>query len=223
MKGIGLVVYKEWLNFARSDKSVFFVYFILIAGWGMLIASSGNGTSISASLWLVFFSVIIAANFASTVFVAERMTGSLEIFLTAGVTRGAIVYGKIAFVATMTIVIGALCALVGAIMRPLIAGSDHAFQCNADAVSYAVLYIAATLFNAASSACFSVWMPNPRLLHFINLLILAVIMSLYFAISNHFHLPLHAVSGLLLLTSIVFLALARRAFDSERIIKPVIL
>jgi hypothetical protein len=85
-----------------------------------------------------------------------------------------------------------------------------------------VLYIAATAFNTASSACFSVWLPNPRLLHFVNLLILAAVMSAYTALSAMVSLPLHAVSALLFVTAVVFLILARRAFESERITKPVV-
>jgi hypothetical protein len=47
-------------------------------------------------------------------------------------------------------------------------------------------------------------------------------MSAYTALSSLYSLPLHAVSALLLVTGAVFLALGRRAFESERITKPVI-
>ncbi|MBN1128336.1 MAG: ABC transporter permease subunit [Chitinispirillaceae bacterium] len=222
MKTTTLMVSKEWLNFTRSDRSVFFVYFILVVGWGMLIASTDGADGVSAPLWLTFFSVIIAANFSSTVFVAERMTGSLEILLTSGLSRSAILYGKVVFVIIMTLAIGALCGMVGLLFRPLISpGSPLAL--NGAAVPYVTLYVAATVFNAASGACFSVWLPNPRLLHFINLFILALVMSAFLAISHFFTLPLHGVSAFLLATGMVFMALARRAFDSERILKPVVL
>ena len=222
MNSILLIFRKEWLNFCRSDRSVFIVYLFLIAGWGMLIATTEGQSAKSAALWLVFFSVIIAANFSSMVFVAERMTGSLEILLTSGLSRGAILYGKVAFVTAMTLAIGTLCALVGIFLRPLV-GAEHGPALPDGAViSSVVLYIAAAVFNAASSACFSVWLPNPRLLHFVNFLILAAVMSVYTALSGAFSLPLHAVSVLLFATGAVFLALGRRAFESERIAKPVI-
>ena len=82
-----LVLRKEWLNFVCSDRSVFFIYLFLVAGWGMLLATMDHGGSIGSPLWLVFFSVIIAANFSTTVFVSERMSGSLEILLTSGLSR----------------------------------------------------------------------------------------------------------------------------------------
>jgi hypothetical protein len=217
-----LIFRKEWLNFCRSDRSVFIVYLFLVAGWGMLIATTEGQSAASAALWLTFFSVIIAANFSSMVFVSERMTGSLEILLTSGLPRGAILYGKVAFVATMTLAIGGLCALVGAVIRP-VAGAAHGPALPDGAVvSHVVLYFAATVFNAASSACFSVWLPNPRLLHFVNLLLLAAVMSAYTALSSLYSLPLHVVSAFLLVIGAVFLALGRRAFESERITKPVI-
>jgi ABC-type Na+ efflux pump permease subunit len=217
-----LIFRKEWLNFRQSDRSVFIVYLFLIAGWGMLIATAQGQSVTSAALWLVFFSVIIAANFSSTVFVSERMTGSLEILLTCGLSRGAILYGKVAFVLAMTLAIGMLCALVGGLLRPFIGAGHGSALPGGAVVSSAVLYVAAALFNAASSACFSVWLPNPRLLHFINLLILAAVMSAYMALSEAFSLPLYTVSILLFATGAVFLALGRRAFESERIAKPVI-
>jgi ABC-type Na+ efflux pump permease subunit len=216
-----LVFTKEWLNFTRSDRSVFIVYFILVAGWGMLLASTHGADSVSAPLWLTFFSVIIAANFSSTVFVAERMTGSLEILLTSGLSRGAILYGKVLFVIVMTLAIGIFCAVVGAVMRPLFGGSSP-LPLPGQVWPGITLYAASTFFNAAASACFSVWLPNPRLLHFLNLFILAIVMAAYTALSYVFSLPLYAVAGFLLVTGAVFMVLARRAFESERIIKPVI-
>jgi ABC-type Na+ efflux pump permease subunit len=221
VSSILIIFRKEWLNFSRSDRSVFIVYLFLIMGWGMLIATTKDQSAAGAALWIAFFSVIIAANFSSTVFVSERMTGSLEILLTSGLSRGAILYGKVAFVATMTLAIGALCALVGAGLRPVIGAEYGPALPDGAVVSHCILYIAATVFNAASGACFSVWLPNPRLLHFVNILILAAVMSAYTALSGT--LPLHAVSALLLAAAVVFLALARRAFESERITKPVIL
>jgi ABC-type Na+ efflux pump permease subunit len=217
-----LVLRKEWLNFVCSDKSVFFIYLFLIAGWGMLLATMNRGGSLGSPLWLVFFSVIIAANFSGTVFVSERMSGSLEILLTSGLSRGAILGGKMTFVIVMTFAIGMACILTASVVQHFMAPPD------VDRVvyfqwTYLALYAGATFLNTASSACFSVWLPNPRLLHFVNIALVGCIMAGYVAVSLTQPLPLFLVAFVMTFVGILFAWLARRAFESERIIKPVIL
>jgi ABC-type Na+ efflux pump permease subunit len=217
-----LMFRKEWLNFLRGDRSVFLVYLMLVAGWGGLLASMHTSGPQTAPLWVVFFSVIIAANFSSTVFVIERMSGSLEILLTSGMSRSAILYGKMAFVVVMTVAIGAACMACALLLRRLFAGASTA-SVEPFTVAYCALYVSATVLNAASSAYLSVWLPNPRLLHFINLLLLGFIMTAYLTVSFIRPVSLYAVVALLTLLAAVFAALARKEFQSERIVKPVVL
>ncbi len=217
-----LVLRKEWLNFVCSDKSVFFIYLFLIVGWGMLLATMNRGGAIGSPLWLVFFSVIIAANFSGTVFVSERMSGSLEILLTSGLSRGAILWGKMVFVIVMTLAVGAACILAASVLQRFIAPSDvpreSYFQWT-----FLALYAGATFLNTAGSACFSVWLPNPRLLHFVNIALVGCIMAGYIAISLSRPVSLFLVAVVMIAAGGLFAWLAGRAFESERIIRPVIL
>jgi len=222
MNQIMLMFGKEWLNFLRGDRSVYIIYLILVAGWGALLASMNTGGPTTAPLWIVFFSVIIGANFSSTVFVLERMSGSLEILLTSGISRSAILYGKMLFVIVMTIVIGAACVACARLVRPFFTGPTQA-PVEFITWHYCALYVSATLLNAAGSAYFSVWLPNPRLLHFINLLLVGFIMTGYMAISFIHPVSLYSVAGLLGLLGVLFAVLAKREFESERIVKPVVL
>ncbi|MGA2506815.1 MAG: hypothetical protein ABSF80_04990 [Chitinispirillaceae bacterium] len=217
-----LMFRKEWINFLRGDRSVFFIYLLLVAGWGGMIASMNTGGAHTAPLWIVLFSVIIAANFSSTVFVLERMSGSLEILLTSGMSRSAILYGKMLFVTVMTAAIGAACMVCAFLLRPVFNSLGEMPRGNFE-WSYCTLYLGATLLNAASSAYFSVWLPNPRLLHFINLFLLGFIMTGYVAVSFVHPFSIYFIAGLLALLSVLFTFLARREFESERIIKPVVL
>ncbi len=216
-----IVLRKEWLNFVCSDRSVFFIYFFLVAGWGMLLATMDRGGPLGSPLWLVFFSVIIAANFSSTVFVSERMSGSLEILLTSGLSRAAILWGKMIFVMVMTLAIGMVCVLTASVLQRFIAPPEVAravwFQW-----SYGALYAGATFLNTASSACFSVWLPNPRLLHFVNILLVGAVMAGYVALSLTCPLSLFIVAIAMAAAGLLFAWLAGRAFEGERIIKPVI-
>ena len=223
MSQMMLMFRKEWLNFVRGDRSVLVVYFIMVVGWGALLASMNTGGATTAPLWIVFFSVVIAANFSSTVFVLERMSGSLEILLTSGLSRSAILYGKMLFVVLMTLLLGGACAVFALLLRPYIAALQRAPADLRNLWPYFALYAGATFMNAASSAYFSVWLPNPRLLHFINLLLLGFIMAGYMAVSFIHPLSLYFIAGILALLGVCFTFLARREFESERIIKPVVL
>ena len=110
MKDIWLIVRKEWIGFAKSDRGIFLVYSILVLAWSILLSSNINLLLAGAGyLWLIFFSVIVSGNFSNTTFSAERISGSLEILLTSGIARNAILIGKIAFVIIMSIIMGFLC------------------------------------------------------------------------------------------------------------------
>jgi ABC-type Na+ efflux pump permease subunit len=209
-----LIFRKEWLNFMRGDRSVFFVYLIL--------ASMGDQGAAVAPLWTVVFAVIVAVNFSGTVFVLERLSGSLEILLTCGISRGAILYGKMLFVVVMTAVIGAACFGVALLMRTVIDVPEGGLSAM-PVWGTGVLYVSTAFLNAAGSAYFSVVLPNPRLLHFLNLFIAGFVMAVYTAITLVCPLPLEAASAALMLPGIVFTVLARKEFESERIVKPVVL
>ena len=99
MRDILLIIKKELTGFIKSDRGIFILYGILVVAWSFLIYSNMNTlTSKTGYLWLVSFSVIVSGNFSTTTFVSERMSGSLEILLTSGVTRRCILLGKILYV-----------------------------------------------------------------------------------------------------------------------------
>lgn len=222
MRQAAVIFRKEWLNFLKGDRSVFIVYLILVAGWGTLLAaSSGSGTA-AEPLWIVFFSVIVAVNFSGTVFVLERMSGSLEVLLTCGISRGAMLYGKMLFVMVMTVGIGAACLSCAYALRPLLPGT-RGIPDGLLLLRYCLLYVSAAFLNAAASAYFSVLLPNPRLLHFLNLLLAGFVMTAFTAVSVVRPLPLETASAALALLGSVFTVLARREFESEKLVKPVVL
>lgn len=221
MNNVALILRKEWMSFVGSDRSVFFIYAILVVGWGMLLASWQASPESYLPLWLALFSVIVAANFANTVFVTERVTGSLEILLTSGVSRNGILYGKLLFVAGMTIVIGAACIGLSELVRPLVSPVPAGGAPLAGS-GYAV-YVAASFLNASASAWLSVVLPNPRALHLLNLLLISFIMAVQMVLSAYFPIPQIAGAGVMVVAGIFFCILAQREYNSERIIKPVVL
>lgn len=223
MNDIWLIFKKEWLAFLRSDRGIFLSYGIMIIAWSFLLASNMNKMSSGTGyLWLVFFSVLVSANFSNTTFIAERITGSLEILITSGLNRSLILAGKIIFIVVMSTVLGIFCYGV-AILIKYAQGENLTLLLQMTSVlGELFLYISACLMNASCSAWLSVKMSSPRLLHFVNLFLLASVVIVHTIISQFQELTLWSLSIGLLVMSAVFIIFAIRAFKSEKVIQPIV-
>jgi ABC-type Na+ efflux pump permease subunit len=235
MNNITLIIRKEWMSFAGSGRSMFVLYAVLVAYWVVLLATwqdpslsilsqsaANRGTTVSyMPLWFALFSLIVTSIFANTVFVAERVTGSLEILLTSGVSRNGILFGKMLFVTGMTMVIGAVCIGLSLLIKQVV---YHGPMEDISLIGFGyALYTAAAFLNAAASAWLSVVLPNPRIVPLLNLLLISVITGVQMAATFYLSVPPWAAAGAMVVLGCLFCALSRLEYDSERIIKPVIL
>lgn len=220
MNGILTVIHKEWRCFLGSDRGIFFVYGLLIVSWSIMMAT-GNGSDITTTgpIWIVFFSVVISANFSNTVFISERTNGILEILITSGLARRDILYGKMIFVIGMSTVTGMICLAFSPLWE-LVIPTETELAVNADSL---LLYTSAVFMNAGNSAYLSIRMGNPRLLHIANILILAFITGLHSFAAIHTALSPVLLPFVLALLGAVSTVMARRLFESEKILQPVIL
>ena len=222
MRDTLIVLNNEWRSFMNGDRGLFVVYAVMITGWGFLIATWKSFLLFFAPFWLASFSVIIAATFANSVFVAERISGSLEILLTSGISRSGILCGKLSFIVVTTMVVGALCMAIAAIVRLLLPGALAGPDVFIG-VSGILVYLGASFMTAASSAYFSVLLPNPRVLHFINLFIVIFLVCCYSTAALVWHIPLYVLALILFLFGALFLAFAKKEFEGEKITKLIIL
>jgi len=223
MKDIALIIKNEWTCFVKSEKGIFVIYGVLVLAWSFLLShNAGAVSSETGYLWLVFFSVIVSGNFANTTFVSERMSGSLEILLTSGISRSAILSGKILFVMGMSGFMGVVCfgtaSGFGGLQGKEITGLAGAPA----AAKELMLYCAACFMNASCGAWLSVRITNPRLLHFINLFVLGVIVILHSVLSYFIALTLWSLVFALVVLGAVFYFRAQRDFRTERVIQPVV-
>lgn len=211
---------KEWRNFVGSEKGVFAVYVILVFVWSFMPLYNNFGSfALGGAVWWLFFSVIVSGNFANTVFVAERMSGSMEILLTSGFSRNGVLFGKVLFVMVMSAVIGTVCFGLSLLWVVL---SGHAALVLGSSLLYAVLlYSSGTFLNAAAGAWMSIRLSSPRLIPFVNILFMVCVCTAYYVLSRSFPVSEWLLSGLLCVAGAVFLALAKRDFNGERIIAPV--
>ncbi|MCU0608515.1 MAG: hypothetical protein MUF22_01950 [Chitinispirillaceae bacterium] len=227
MREIILVAERELMSFVAADRGMFVVHFLLIACWGMLFATQGGAESPMTPLWFAMFSVVVSAVVTNTVFVTERISGALEIILTSGISRQGILLGKMLFVLCLTQIIGAMCLGAAAVLRPFVAAAPGQPQVLIT-LSGCALYCCASFLLTASSAYFSVVLPNPRLLHFINLVIVGSAVAVPLIVADSFPAamflsPAAAVPAALALAGVVFALLAKREFNGERITRPIIL
>jgi ABC-type Na+ efflux pump permease subunit len=218
MSGTLTILRKEWRCFLGSDRGIFILYAVLIVSWSIMLAAPDINAIRAGPLWLVFFSVVISANFSNTVFIAERVNGVLEILLTSGLSRRHILYGKMVFVAGMSIAVGILCVAISPLWKLLLYPESN-WNLSADAL---LLYVAAAFMNTASSACLSVRMGNPRMLHLANLLLLALLLALHTAASYFITVPPYALALVLLVIGATATAAAQRLYESEKILQPVV-
>ena len=218
MSGTLTILRKEWRCFLGSDRGIFILYAVLIVSWSIMLAAPAGNAIQTGPLWLVFFSVVISANFSNTVFIAERVNGILEILLTSGLSRRDILYGKMVFVAGMSIGIGLLCVAISPLWK-LVLYPESDWKLSTDAL---LLYVAAVFMNTASSAYLSVRMGNPRMLHLANLLLLALLLALYTIASYFFTVSPYVLALVLLAVGAVATAAARRLYESENILQPVV-
>jgi ABC-type Na+ efflux pump permease subunit len=214
------ILRKEWRNFVGSEKGVFAVYGILVFVWSFLPLYNNLGSfALGGAVWWLFFSVIVSGNFANTVFVAERMSGSMEILLTSGFSRNGVLFGKVLFVMILSGVIGGLCLCLSLVWIGL---SGHAAHLFGPSLLYAVaLYASGTFMNAAAGAWMSIRLSSPRLIPFVNILLVGLVCGMYYALFFTACMSEWMLPALLLAVGCVFCALAKKDFDGEKIIAPV--
>jgi ABC-type transport system involved in cytochrome c biogenesis permease component len=217
MKSIGVVIAKEWKCFLGSDRGMFVLYMFLVLTWSLLLATRGSAHFDAGPLWLVFFSVVITANFSNTVFISERVSGALEILITSGFSRNAVLYGKMAFVLAMSLVFGLLCITLTFLFEKLIYNSDV----QQIEFSGFFLYAGSAFLNVASSAYLSVRMSNPRLLHFANMFLLGIIVGTYMVLSSMFYIPIIFLISFFCISAVFICWRAQKLYNSEKILQPI--
>lgn len=218
MKGLKTVICKEWKCFIGSDRGVFILYAVLVLSWSFFLVGGSDSSLRTGPLWLVFFSVVVAANFSNTVFISERISGALEILITSGLSRNSILFGKMSFVMGMSLVIGVGCIGLSCLWQYLMYDNEMIILRSVDFVTYA----ASAFVNTAGSAFLSVRMPNPRLLHLANLFLTGCIIAVYTFLSLNYPVPEFCLSLFLILVGLVSSILAKNEFNSERILQPVV-
>jgi hypothetical protein len=224
MTGLTAILRKEVKNLVSSGWGFFLINALIAVIWSFMVFY-GNGNDM-VEVWMIFFAVIVAANFSGTVFISERVSGTLEVLIVSGVTRDAVLFGKVFFVAGATIIMGAVCVAMSEVWVFWLDGLDKAvLLAGWWARRGALLYLGATVLNVSASAYLSVRMVNPRFLHIANLFMTGLVVAAYQVITfifGYYQGILIAFILVFLAPGAVFLVLARREFAGERITRPVI-
>jgi hypothetical protein len=143
----------------------------------------------------------------------------MEILLTSGFTRGAVFFGKVAFIACMSIGIGMLCFCLAFVWLS-ISGRPHAALFT-EAFSDAGLFCAGTVMNVACGAWLSIRLHSPRIIPFITLLLTAFIVAVFYGLAYAASAPLWSLVIFLSVVSAVCLYFAYKEFNGEKVIQPI--
>jgi hypothetical protein len=126
--------------------------------------------------------------------------------------------GKIIFVMLMSVAIGGLCFGLSFVWIA-VTGRVHFFA--AESLLFgALLYCAGTFMNAAAGAWMSIRLSSPRLIPFVNLLFVGLVFGIYCALRSAVPVPVWLLVLFLAAAGIVFLLLAQKDFNGEKIIAP---
>lgn len=217
-----LLIFKnEIRSYFKSDKALFIAHLIIIFSFGSLYSSHfKNLHSNMGLIWLVSFSVIVTSNFSYSTFVSERMNGMLEILLVSGIKRKDILLGKVIHVILFSSIMGLLIYMVSILMN-FIMGQREMDIFRSVIVAFPV-YLSSCVFNVSISAWFSVKLPNPRILSFVNLFIIVIISTVNFIIGELFNISGNSIIVILLFGAAVFYKLALNEYRSENVTKPLI-
>jgi ABC-type Na+ efflux pump permease subunit len=216
MKKIKAVLIKEWRNFVGSERGVFFIYGVLVLSWSFLPLNKDLG---SGPIWWLFFSIIISGNFSNSVFVAERMNGSMEILLTSGFSRDSVFLGKTAFVVGATVSIGMACFLLS-LAWTRIMGIDRPVT-EAQLFQDAFLFCAGAFMNVTFGAWMSFRLQSPRIIPFLTILVMGLIVAGFACLSVFLKTPQWTLGVLLTIAAGIFGTLAKKEFHGEKVIQPI--
>lgn len=217
MGGFRVVFAKELQCFAGADRGMFILYSIIIIVWSALLATRSSDSFDSGPLWLVFFSVVITANFSNSIFVSERTNGSLEILITSGLSRNAVLYGKLFFIITMSVLFGAVCILLSRIL------DKYLFYDSMPAtdIQSFLLYTSSTFLNVAASAYFSIKLINQRMLHFVNMFVLGLFAGGYMILAQYVTMSIYYLIVAMFIAGAGICWRTQKLYHSEKIIQSV--
>jgi ABC-type Na+ efflux pump permease subunit len=214
----GIILRKEWACFTGSEKGVFIVYAILVFVWSFLPRyNAAGGPGFLAGIWWLSLSVIVSSGFANSVFVAERINGSMEILLSCGFSRNAVVLGKTAFVVLVSAAMGAVCLLLSLAWSL----GNLQFFLVLSALTNLLLYTGGAFMGAAAGAWMSIRFSSPRIMPFANLFLVIVICAAYYIAAQFVPVSEWVLFLMTAVAGSAFLWRAIKDFHGEKVIAPV--
>jgi|WetSurMetagenome_2_1015567.scaffolds.fasta_scaffold82723_2 ABC-type transport system involved in cytochrome c biogenesis permease component len=216
MKKVKVIFIKELENFIGSERGVFLIYAILVLSWSFLPLNKGIG---AGPIWWLFFSVIISGNFSNSVFVAERLNGSMEILLTSGFPRDSVFFGKIAFVLIMSIGIGIICFSLS--MAWIEISRLEKMSTWSELLYDAFLFCAGALMNVTFGAWMSFRLQSPRIIPFLTIMVMGLMVAGYYCVSYLCGAPEWMLGVIMTIASVIFGTLAKKEFHGEKVIQPI--
>ncbi len=223
MGEIRIVALHELRAFLKSGLSALLLLAFTTILWGGVIAGKVETIDEATSfLWVIFFALVGGAGATNSVFIRERLSGTFEILLTAGLERSAILIGKLVFTTSVTLLVGMGAFGFGFLTHTLIYKGDY-FSID-QLLSSLLLYGAAALLMSSSSAYLSLSLSNPRMVQFVNFILLTFCSMGFTLVGYIVETPLSLwwLALFMGLLSLLFDYMALKLFRSEKVLQPLI-
>lgn len=215
-RGIGILFVKELRAFLRSSHVVHSAFFMVIVVYaGVIVSHFFSSQQDMRVVWWLLFAMVMAGHFANRVYVFERITGALEMLFVSGVSRGGVLAGKVLFCSTTSLAAGVVAAAIAWVILAWIVGLPY-HRVGMYLGSGLLQYITGSLLFTCTNACLAVVLGNPRLMHFVNLALLALLVMA----NTLLRMPVWALHVSCIAVAAVFYLIALRVYHGERIVYP---
>lgn len=176
-----LIFEREWIHIKKSDRTTIAFLALLFCIWGFYtIVNFENLFNENDYMQMMIFSLIIIGNFVNNTFIFERASGCLEILLVSGVSRYGLFLGKIIFCTVISSLFGLLCMALSLVVATF---AVEKLYLDSSAISKGLVVFTLTCFYLSSwSAWLSLIVKNPRIVHFVNILLLSGAIGLYYSL-----------------------------------------
>lgn len=171
-------------------------------------------------LWVISFAFVMTAGISYSVFIRERTNGALEILLTSGIEKVAIIRGKILFATIVSSLMGVTSFIFAFLIKYVILREE--FYSWFELFDILLMYVGAVVFITSLSAFYSLLLKTPRLIQFLNFITLGILSAIYIVFDVLLQVPLWGFAVTLIAFSAMLNQISSKLFLREQVIEQVV-
>lgn len=211
----------EFRSLIKSGPSAIALLVFTALLWSNYVSSQVTSIEdVGSFLWVISFAFVMTAGISYSVFIRERTNGALEILLTSGIEKLAIIQGKILFATIVSSLMGVTSFLVAFFIKYVIFREE--FYAWSELFDILIMYIGSAVFITSLSAFYSLLLKTPRLIQFLNFMTIGILSSIYMVFNILLETRLEYFAITLLFLSAILNKISSKLFLREQVIEQVV-